>query len=255
MLHRCVWRWLAMSEPVARRRIGPLRRWTVWKAASNTTRSLLLGDNVYPSGDPTQVDEKVLEPFAAVLDVGTQLLAVLGNHDVEDNNGDAQAAALGMPGRWYSTTIGDTLVVSLDSTQPDNPDQLVWLEATLASSDARWTIVTMHHPPYSGGYHGSSHGVRSAFVPSFEQFGVDVVFSGHDHDYQRSEEIDGVTYVVSGAAAKLRDAHLADFSVVAWAEYHFVDISVWSDRLELRAVDHNDNVIDEFAISPTIPDT
>jgi 3',5'-cyclic AMP phosphodiesterase CpdA len=212
---------------------------------------LLLGDNVYPSGDPTEVGPKVFAPFAAVLDSPTVLLPVLGNHDVMDGNGDAQAVALGMPARWYSTKLDDTLVISLDSTQPDNPDQLTWLEDTLAASTATWKVACLHHPPYSGGYHGSSIDVRDAFSPMFEQFGVQLVLAGHDHDYQRSEVINGVTYVVSGAAAKKRAAHAADFSVAAWSKYHFVDIGIWPDHLDLRAVDQDGTVFDQVTISAT----
>src|SRR5688572_28977977 len=62
---------------------------------------LLLGDNVYPSGDPTRLPETVFGPFQSVLDDGAKLLAILGNHDVMDGHADAQVAALGLPGRWY----------------------------------------------------------------------------------------------------------------------------------------------------------
>jgi 3',5'-cyclic AMP phosphodiesterase CpdA len=209
---------------------------------------LMLGDNVYDDGDPSQVDRTVFEPFADVLDGPTELLAVLGNHDVDNGHGDAQAAALGMPARWYATSFGDTLVVSLDSTRPDDPDQLAWLTDTLAASSATWKIATMHHPPYSGGYHGSSEDVRGAFSPLFERYGVQLVLAGHDHDYQRSEVINGITYVVSGGAAKLRDTRKADFSVEAWSVFHFVDIAVWSDRLQLRAVDQAGDVFDDVVI-------
>ncbi len=211
---------------------------------------LLLGDNVYPGGDPAELQRAVFEPFAGVLDDGTQLLAVLGNHDVDDGHGDAQAAAIGMPARWYATRIGDALVIALDSTRPDDPGQLAWLERTLATNDATWVIATMHHPPYSGGYHGSSHGVRDAFTPLFEQYGVQLVLAGHDHDYQRSEKIGGVTYVVSGGAAKLRQAHRADFTEAAWSTYHFLDVAVWPDRLELRAVDQQGDVFDSVSLEP-----
>jgi 3',5'-cyclic AMP phosphodiesterase CpdA len=214
---------------------------------------LLLGDNVYPSGDPTQVSRTVFDPFKDVLDGGTRLLAVLGNHDVQNGNGDAQAAALGMASRWYSTTIEDVLVVSLDSTRPDDPEQLAWLAETLQSSDATWKIATMHHPAYSGGYHGSSLDVREAFSPIFERYGVQLVLAGHDHDYQRSQSINGVTYVVSGAAAKTREARRADFSVAAWSVHHFVDMGIWPDRLVLRAIDQTGNVFDEVTLMPMAP--
>ena len=90
---------------------------------------LLLGDNVYPSGDPAELPNTVFGPFADVLDDGTELLAILGNHDAP--NGDAQLAALGMPGHWWAEERGDVLLVGLDSNQLDNPEQLAFLEDTL----------------------------------------------------------------------------------------------------------------------------
>ncbi len=210
---------------------------------------LLLGDNVYEDGDPARASHAVFAPFADVLDNGTRLLPVLGNHDNDSGFGDAQSEALGMPARWYSTLIGNVLVVSLDSTQPENPEQLAWLTAELARSPATWTIVELHHPPYSGGYHGSSVAVREAFGPLFQQYGVQLVLAGHDHDYQRSEVIDGVTYIVSGAAARLRDAHRADFTAVAFSTYHFLDITVWPDRIDVQAVDQRGDVLDAVSIT------
>lgn len=209
---------------------------------------LLLGDNVYPDGNPDDLQRTVFDPFAPVLDGGTRLLAVLGNHDNDDGYGDEQVAALGMSGRWYATTIGNTLIVSLDSNRPGDKDQLRWLEATLAANTSTWTIVQLHHPPFSGGWHGSDDAARDAFVPLFEDYGVDLVLSGHDHDYQRSRVINGVTYIVSGAAAKLRDAQLADFSEVVRSTYHFVDLTITADRIEVRAVDHDDHVFDQVIL-------
>lgn len=209
---------------------------------------VLLGDNVYPDGDPDEVDRTVFEPFADVLDGSTRMLAVLGNHDVRDGNATAQAAALGMPGRWYATHLDGVLVVSLDSTLADDPAQLAWLESTLAEAEAEWIVATMHHPMYSAGWHGSSVDVRARFEPIFEAYGVDLVLAGHDHDYQRSVPLDGISYVVSGGAAKLRRTDRADFTAVSWSTHHFVDLLVWPDRIEGRAVDHDGRVFDTFTL-------
>lgn len=211
---------------------------------------LMLGDNVYEDGDPSKLGERVFAPFSGVLDGGTQLLAVLGNHDVDSGFGDAQAAGLGMPAAWYATRFDDVLVMALDSNRPNDENQLDFLTRTLASATETWKIVIFHHPPYSGGWHGSDMAVRGTFVPLFEQYGVQLVLSGHDHDYQRSEEINGVTYVVSGGAALLRDTALADFSVVATSTHNFVDLAVFTDRLELRAIDHAGTEIDTVTLSP-----
>lgn len=212
---------------------------------------VLLGDNVYPDGDPKELGRTVFDPFAGVLDGETSLLAVLGNHDVDDGYAAEHAATIGMPDRWYATTIGNTLIIGLDSNQPENPDQREWLAETLRSSDARWKIAAMHHPPYSGGSHGSSLDVRSAFSPLFEQYGVQLVLAGHDHDYQRSEPINDVTYVVSGAAAKLRSAGFDEFTEVALSRLHFLDVTASSDRLTVRAVDQEGLLIDSFVLDPS----
>lgn len=211
---------------------------------------LFLGDNVYPSGDPERLNETVFGPFAPVLDAGAEVLAVLGNHDVADGWGDAQLAALGMPGRWWARTFDDVLVVGLDSTEVDDPEQLAWLDATLTGSDARWKIVAVHHPPYSAGYQGSSRDVRERFTPLFARAGVQLVLSGHDHDYQRSIPIDGVTYVVTGAASGTRRTGDEAFTEVSFSWHHFVDVHVFPDRLVLRAVNQDGRVADEAVLRP-----
>jgi hypothetical protein len=209
---------------------------------------LLLGDNVYPSGDPARIPATIFTPFKGVLDQGARLLAIVGNHDVKNGNGPRQMAALGMPGMWWSQTFGDVLIVGLDSNDPDNPTQLSFLEQTLARSTARWKIVTLHHPPYSAGYQGSSTHVREVFAPIFERHGVQLVLSGHDHDYQRSKMINGVTYVVSGAAAGTRRTGSKSFTAVSFSWHHFVDIAIFSDHLTLRAVNQDDRVADEVTL-------
>jgi 3',5'-cyclic AMP phosphodiesterase CpdA len=209
---------------------------------------LLLGDNVYPSGDPAGLSGTVFEPFAGVLDDGTELLAILGNHDVP--NGDAQLAALGMPGHWWAVQKSDVLLIGLDSNHPDNPTQLAWLEDTLRSSTATWKIVALHHPPYSAGYQGSNMAARRAFVPLFEQYGVQLVLSGHDHDYQRSNVINGVTYVVTGAAAGTRRTAERDFTAVSFSWHSYVELGVYPDRLIGRVMNQDDRVADEWVLRP-----
>ena len=211
---------------------------------------LLLGDNVYPAGDPGRLPETVFGPFNAVLDTGARLLSILGNHDVMDGHADAQVAALGMPGRWYAERIGDATFIALDSNDPTNPEQRTWLEQTLAETRTTWKIVALHHPPYSAGYQGSSIEARQQFSPLFERYGVQLVLSGHEHDYQRSEPINGVTYVVSGAAADTRRTGREEFTAKSISWHHFVDLSVFSDHLLVRGVNQSGRVFDEISIAP-----
>lgn len=209
----------------------------------------LLGDNAYPSGDPDELRDTVFGPFGDLLDGGAELLAVLGNHDVMKGNAAGQVAALGMQGRWWARHEGDVLIVGLDSTRPDDPDQHAWLGRTLASATEPWRIVMLHHPPYSAGYQGSDEDARRAFVPLFERYGVQLVLSGHDHDYQRSEPIKGVTYVVTGGAAGTRRTGDAAFTAVSFSWHHFVELAVFPDRLVLRAVNQDLRIADDAVIA------
>ncbi|MFM8311724.1 MAG: metallophosphoesterase family protein, partial [Ilumatobacteraceae bacterium] len=108
---------------------------------------LLLGDMIYPDGDPALLDVRVFEPFDGVIAEGADLLAVLGNHDVSLEKGDEIMQRLGMPGRWWQRVIGDVTIIGLDTTQIDNADQLAFLERSLEAADTTWTVVAMHHPP------------------------------------------------------------------------------------------------------------
>ena len=168
----------------------------------------------------------------------------VGTGDEADGQGDRQLARLGAPGRFYARRVGPALIVALDSTRADDPAQLRWLRRTLDGSSARWKIGALHHPPYSAGVHGSDGAVRRHLVPALRRAGVRLVLAGHDHDYQRSRPIDGVTYVVSGGAAKLRPTGRADFTAYAASTRHFVDLQISRDRLRLLAVAQDGRVFD-----------
>lgn len=215
---------------------------------------VLLGDNVYPRGDPGRLDDTVFTPFAPILDSGARLLPILGNHDVMDGHAAGNVERLGMPGRWYSARLGDVLFVGLDSTDL-SAEQLKWFDRTLAETTAAWKVVALHHPPYSAGYHGSDDEARRLVAPIVERHGVQLVLSGHEHDYQRSRPMDGVTYIVSGAASETRRTGHEEFTAAAWSWHHFLDLSVYPDRLVVRAVNQDVRVFDETVITrgPTSP--
>ena len=209
---------------------------------------VLLGDNVYPAGDPERLEETVFGPFKSVLEAGSRVLPIVGNHDVAGGRADEQLARLGRGSRWYAEHIGPVLFVALDSTRPAEPVQLQWLAETLASTTARWRIVALHHPPFSAGYQGSSLDARRSFAPLFERFGVQLVLSGHDHDFQRSRPINGVTYVVSGGASDARRTGREDFTAFSASWHHFVDIAVFDEYVVLRAVNQDSRVFDELRL-------
>lgn len=212
---------------------------------------VLLGDLVYEVGDPARVDDVVTDPFAALLDRGTELIPVLGNHDYVSGEQQQILSELGRDRSWYVDRVGPVRVVVLDSEQADDPQQTAWLRTTLAMPQpaVTWTIAAMHHPAYSAGEHGSSLDVREAWSPLFEKYDVPLVLAGHDHDYQRSTPVNGVTYVVSGGGAKLRPTGREDFTAVSSSVLHYVDLLAYKDRLEGRAIDHSGKLVDEFTIT------
>jgi hypothetical protein len=225
--------------------------WSISDAGSQAPHDvlLLLGDNVYPGGDPARLPDTVFRPFDRVIDDGAELFAIVGNHDAA--HADEQMEIMGMPGTWWAAHLpGDVLLVGLDSNRIQDPAQVAFLEDTLRDATERWRVVAIHEPPYSAGYQGSNLEVRETFGPLFARYGVQLVLSGHEHDYQRSHEIDGVTYVVTGAGGRTRGTGEDTFTAVSYAVRHFVDVSVFPDHLLVRAVDQDAQVFDEFEISP-----
>ena len=208
---------------------------------------VLLGDNAYPDGDPALLNAAIFTPFQPTLESGSRLVGVLGNHDVRHDDGVPQMGALGMPDRWYSIVMGDLLLIVLDSTRIDDPLQTRWLDETLARAQQRWLVVASHHPPFSAGRHGSTTAMHESWVPLFEEYSVDLVLSGHDHDYQRSVPIKGVTYVVSGGGAKLRPVGSEWFTAVSTSVRHYLDISVDIHQIEVTAESATGS-IDHFVI-------
>lgn len=212
---------------------------------------VLLGDLVYEDGDAALVDRAVSEPFAPIIDSGAELLPVLGNHDYGSGEQQQILTELGRDNPWYDERVGPVRVLVLDSNRVEDPEQTQWLRETLAEPQppGTWTVAAMHHPAYSAGLHGSDLAVRQTWGPLFAEAGVQLVLAGHDHDYQRSTPQDGVTYVVSGAGARLRPAGQEDFTAVSTSTLHYLDLLIYDDRLVGRAIDQSGRLVDAFTLS------
>lgn len=211
---------------------------------------VLLGDLIYPEGDADQARSKITDVFAPLTSSGARLVPVLGNHDYMSDEQSAILTEVGRERTWYVDQVGIVRILVLDTEQVDNPAQTTWLQETLASpTDAAWTIVAMHKPAYSAGFHGSDEEIQQQWVPLFERYDVALVLAGHDHDYQRSTPIGGVTYVVSGGAATLRPTGREDFTEVSTSTLHYVDLLAEDDRLTLRAIDQSGMLFDSLELS------
>ena len=112
------------------------------------------------------------------------------------------------------------------------------------------TVVFFHIPPYSSGReHGSDLGVRAVMEPLFRQYGIDLVFNGHDHDYERSVA-NGITYIVTGGGgAPLYAKGQPDpASVYFTSTYHSVQVSVTGMTLTIAGARPDGIRFDEFTL-------
>jgi len=210
---------------------------------------LVTGDLVYEDGDADLTDASVIRPYAATF-TRAEIIAALGNHDIESDEGDDIMQRLGRSGPVYTQDVGPIRVISLDSNDVDS-NQTRWLDGVLSQPRpaSSWVIAVMHHPAFSSGEHGSEDSVRRSWVPLFARHDVNLVLAGHDHDYERSKPQNGVTYIVSGGGgAELRDVGRSSFTATSAKKHHFVDLNVFADRIEGRAVDANGTAFDTFRI-------
>jgi len=169
---------------------------------------IMLGDNIYGGSSPRDFEKKFEAPYKPLLDAGVKFYAALGNHD---NPNERFYKLFNMEGATYYTfKKGNVRFFVLDSNYMD-PKQLAWLETQLRNAGTGdWKICYFHHPLYSSGkMHGSSIELRLLLEPLFTKYGVDVVFSGHDHVYERVQPQKGIYYFTEGSSGQLRNGDLA----------------------------------------------
>ena len=164
--------------------------------------ALMLGDNLYGDEDPGDYASKFERPYKPLLDAGVKFYAALGNHD---DPAQRFYKPFNMNGeRYYSFKApkGESVrFFALDSNYMSK-EQLAWLEKELAASGSDWKICFFHHPIYSSGdRHGADKVLREQLEPLFVRYGVSVVFTGHEHFYERIKPQHGITYIISGSAA------------------------------------------------------
>ncbi|PSB10264.1 metallophosphoesterase [Pleurocapsa sp. CCALA 161] len=212
---------------------------------------LMTGDNIYEDGEIERVGATFGRPYRFLHQQEVPFYAVLGNHDIRTNNGVDQVnySAFNMQGRYYSFTKGIVQFFALDTN--DNADwsqQIPWLKQNLAASKATWKIVFGHHPLYSSGAHGSSSELIELLSPLFAQYGVQLYVNGHDHDYERTEAIDGTTYLTCGAGAKTRPVGTSDWTAYSAARLSFATIDVDSEYLEIQGIGIDGEVFDSARV-------
>ena len=214
---------------------------------------VLGGDNIYPSGDLSMVESTFQRPYAELLRAGVPFHAVLGNHDIRTANGLPQVAykPFGMKGRYYNLRRGPVEFFMLDTNgNADWQRQISWLRAVLAQSRAPWKVVVGHHPIYSSGFYGNDPHLAAKLTALMRRHGVQLYINGHEHNYERSKPIQGITYlVVGGGGASLRPVLATNQSARAASVFSFAEITASPVELKLWAWDKNGQPIDQALIA------
>ena len=210
---------------------------------------IMLGDNLYGRQGPQDFVTKFQRPYAPLLAAGVLFYASLGNHD-DPLNRDYPGFNMGGQ-RYYSYAKKNTRFFALDSNAMD-PGQLAWLENALKQSTDAWKICYFHHPLYSdGGRHGSEVELRVVLEPLLVKYGVNVVFSGHDHIYERIKPQKGITYFVNGSSGELRrgDVHPTAMTAAYFdQDQAFSLVEIDGDDLFFQARSRTGQTVDSGAI-------
>jgi predicted MPP superfamily phosphohydrolase len=211
---------------------------------------LMMGDNIYGSKTPQDFQRKFELPYKPLLDNKVTFYASLGNHDVPE---EQSYKLFNMDGRrYYSFKKGNVRFFALDSNYMD-PDQLTWLTNQLQGSADEWRIAFFHHPLYSSAAaHGSSLELRGILEPLFQQHGVQVVFSGHDHVYERMTPQKGIAYFTEGSSGQLRRGNIrgAEFSAKSFdTDCAFMLVEITSNELYFQTISRTGETVDSGKVA------
>lgn len=231
---------------------------------------LALGDNFYPEGVTSVDDPQWKTSFENVYngDSLKQLpwYVTLGNHDyISDPS--AQIAYSKISNRWTMPDYYYTITFPLDEeiirlvvmdTNPfekphyDDPNlytkftgdtttQKVWLDSVFSLKDAAWTIVSGHHPFYTGGLRANNpNSVRTSLLPLFTKHDLPIYFSGHEHDLQHLKP-DGnrLNQFVNGAGSEIRPTGSIESTKFSASDRGVMSVEVTKNAVRVFVINAN----------------
>lgn len=211
---------------------------------------LMCGDNMYGSQQPADFVERFGRPYAPLRSAGVLFYAALGNHDDPDNR---NYPPFNMGGQRYYTFVKQHVrFVMLDSNEMDAP-QLAWFEETLRAAQEDWKIVVFHHPLYSDGRrHGSNVELRVILEPLLVKYGVHVVFSGHEHFYERLKPQKGITYFIEGSSGQLRKGNVSPGALTAAyfdRDQTFMLVEIARDDMFFHTISRTGATVDQGVVA------
>jgi hypothetical protein len=156
-------------------------------------------------------------------------------------------------GLYWSMDYGPVHVAFMDAYTAYNAGsaQYNWLKADLAASTKIWKFVVIHEPGWSaGGGHANNTTVQNDLQPLFVQYGVSILFAGHNHYYARGS-VNGVTHLTlgGGGAPQYTPASGQPNMVVISKSYSFGEFTVSGNTLTAKVVNNSGATIDTFTIT------
>ena len=210
---------------------------------------LLLGDNIYPNGEAMKYGEaRFTAIYQSLLEKNVVFKPVLGNHDISGplgvgyptfwrSNRKENMRFFNMPDTYYDFMFGPFHFFMLDTNRFRQP-QRQWLQEQLDTSPGKIKIVCGHHPVFSSGFHGSTPRLKRRLKPLMEKADVPLYLAAHEHDYERFEELNGVTYLISGGGgADLRGfGKCCAGSLIRKSRHHFLAFELHGERLNMQEI-------------------
>lgn len=207
---------------------------------------IMVGDNMYGGEKAADFKSKFEEPYRPILDAGVKFYASLGNHDESNQR---LYELFNMNGQeYYRFKQGDVAFYALNSNYMDKR-QIKWIEDEMGKDTTKWKIAFFHHPPYSSGEaHGSSTSLREIVEPLFIKYGVDLVFTGHEHFYERIRPQNGITYFITGAGGKLRSGDVKESSPLTAKAFDkdlsFMLVEITGNTMHFQVISRTGQTVD-----------
>ncbi len=213
---------------------------------------ILVGDNLYGSERPQDFRLKFEEPYKLLLDNKVVFQASLGNHDAREQRSYKPFNMNDQLYYSFKAPAQNVRFFALESTYPV-PEQIVWFEKELKNSNEDWKIAYFHHPLYSSaGRHGSDTSLRSKLEPLLVQYNVSVVFTGHDHVYERVKPQKDVTYFVVGSGGQMAVGDLDPKSPITARGFDkdnaFLIAEIIGDEMTFNTISATGQVVDSGTI-------